>query len=101
MTSGKVEVREKSTGQVYVVWPVDARALLGSGEYEPADALTARIAAGKPAYPLKRDEPSASPPQRAPEPEASAPVAPAPVTAAEGAAAPEPKPTPRKRGSKS
>lgn len=56
MAHGKVEVREKSTGQVYTVWPVDARALLASGEYEPADDLTSRIAQGQPAYPLKKPD---------------------------------------------
>lgn len=53
----KVDVREIATGTVYTVWPVDARTLLASGEYEAADAVAERVAAGQPAYPLGKKHP--------------------------------------------
>lgn len=83
MTHGKVEVREKSTGKIYTVWPVDARALLGSGEYEPADDLTSRIARGEPGFPLKPPVTPTATPATVPSVPTTASETPPPATAAE------------------
>jgi hypothetical protein len=48
----KVSVRERATGQVIRAWPVDARELIASGEFEAGDDASERIALGEAAFPL-------------------------------------------------
>lgn len=48
----KVLVRERATGQVIRAWPVDARELIASGEFEAGDDASERIALGEAAFPL-------------------------------------------------
>lgn len=58
MSSLKVQVREKSTGQTFTVWPVDARALISSGEYEPLDEIGQAIGEGRTPFPLRKPHPT-------------------------------------------
>lgn len=87
MADGKVLVRERATGQESNAWPVDARELLASGEYEAADAAAEQIAKGRPAFPLtgkaratldKGKAETATAPVPEHEPEAPAPEPPEP-----------------------
>ena len=47
-----MSVRERATGQVIRAWPVDARELIASGEFEAGDDASERIALGEAAFPL-------------------------------------------------
>lgn len=46
MSSGMVTVRDKSTGQEFACWPVDAREMFRVGSHEPADTPAAKVADG-------------------------------------------------------
>lgn len=50
--SGKIAIRERATGEIIMVWPVDAREILQGDLYEAADDQSAALVAGRPVFPM-------------------------------------------------